>query len=166
MTAPGICGLAQTYASIGNSIAELLGSKHRLDTFQSNPQATNLVDAAVARPINDSDVLDEILEIGVVQGSVEATLGMNVRKSGRTTELTTGQINLLNATIDVSYGSGRTARFENQLVSGPMSQGGDSGSLVVAGDELKAVGLLFAGSSQSTIFSPIQAVLDCLGVTI
>jgi hypothetical protein len=45
-----------------------------------------------------------------------------------------------------------------------MSQGGDSGSLVVAGDSLQAVGLLFAGSDQSTVINPIQAVLDCLEV--
>jgi len=165
-TEPGVCGLARTYAEIGNAIANLLGSKHRLDSFQSRPQATNLVDAAIARPINDADILDEILEIGVVQGTVEGTLGMPVRKSGRTTGFTTGQILVVNATVDVSYGVGRTARFENQFVSGPMSQGGDSGSLVVAGDDLKAVGLLFAGSNQTTIFNPIQAVLDCLGVTI
>ena len=165
-TAPGVCGLAASFAGFGNGIANLLGSKHRLETVRANPQATNLVDAAVARPINESDILDEILEIGVVQGTVEAVLGMQVRKSGRTTELTTGQITLLNATIDVSYGSGLKARFENQLVAGAMSQGGDSGSLLVAGDELKAVGLLFAGSDQTTIFNPIQAVLDCLKVNI
>lgn len=165
-TSPGDCSLANAYVELGNALASLFGSKHRLDTFRSNPQATNLADAAVARPINDSDVKDEILEIGVVQGSLEATLGMPVRKSGRTTGFTTGEINLVNATVNVSYGSGRTARFENQLVAGPMSQGGDSGSLVVHGDSLRAVGLLFAGSSQSTIFNPIQAVLDCLAVTI
>jgi hypothetical protein len=102
----------------------------------------------------------------VVSGTLEATLGMAVRKSGRTTGLTTGTINVVDATISVSYGVGRTATFENQLVAGPMSQGGDSGSLVVAGDALKAVGLLFAGSDQSTIFNPIQAVLDCLNITI
>jgi hypothetical protein len=79
---------------------------------------------------------------------------------------TTGEINLVNATVSVSYGAGKTARFENQLVAGPMSQGGDSGSLVVHGDSLQAVGLLFAGSSQSTIFNQIQAVLDCLAITI
>ena len=163
---PGICGLAKSYAALGNAIAMLLGSKHRLDIFQKNLQATNQADAAVAKPVNDSDVKDEILEIGVVQGTVAATLGMAVRKSGRTTGFTTGQITLINATVDVSYGSGRVARFENQLVAGPMSQGGDSGSLVVAGDALKAVGLLFAGSNQTTIFSPIQAVLDCLQVTL
>ena len=163
---PGACDLAGTYASLGNAIAGLLGSKHRVDTFQSNPQATNLVDAAVARPINDDDVLDEIIEIGTIQAMKEPSLGMSVRKSGRTTSFTTGQISLINATVNVSYGSGRTARFENQLVSGPMSQGGDSGSLLVSGDSQHAVGLLFAGSEQSTIFSPIQAVLDCLEVSI
>jgi len=45
-----------------------------------------------------------------------------------------------------------------------MSEGGDSGSLLVAGDSRKAVGLLFAGSNQATIFSPIQAVLDLLQI--
>ncbi len=165
-TEPGICDIAETYASLGNAIAGFLGSKHRVNAQQSDPQAVNLVDAAVAKPVNDSDVLDEILEIGTIEGSEEGSLGMSVRKSGRTTSFTTSQINLINATVDVNYGSGRTARFENQLVSGPMSQGGDSGSLLVAGDSLHAVGLLFAGSNQSTIFNPIQAVLDCLEVDI
>ena len=165
-TEPGTCDIADTYASLGNAFAGLFGSKHRLNTQRSDPQAVNLVDAAVAKPVNDSDVLDEILEIGTIIGSEEGLLGMSVRKSGRTTSFTTSQINLINATVDVNYGSDRTARFENQFVSGPMSQGGDSGSLLVAGDSLHAVGLLFAGSNQSTIFNPIQAVLDCLEVEI
>jgi len=91
---------------------------------------------------------------------------MSVRKSGRTTEFTTGTITVLNATVNVSYGVGQVARFENQIVTTPMSQGGDSGSLLVAGDALHAVGLLFAGSDQATIHNPIQAVLDCLEVDI
>lgn len=165
-TQPGVCSLASAYAGFGNALARLLGSSHRLEVYQTNPQAVNQVDAAVARPVNDADLLDEILEIGVVSGKTTATLGMPVRKSGRTTGFTTGTINVLQATVDVSYGSGRVARFENQLVAGPMSQGGDSGSLVVSGDALQAVGLLFAGSAQTTVFSPIQAVLDCLEVDI
>ena len=165
-TEPGICNLANSYVSVGNAIANLLGSKHRVDSYQANPQATNLVDAAVAKPLRDEDVLDEILEVGVVQGTLDASIGMSVRKSGRTTGFTTGQINLINATVNVNYGSGRSARFENQLVGGAMSQGGDSGSLCVAGDSLKAVGLLFAGSDQSTVFNPINEVLDCLEIVI
>ena len=155
--APPTCSLAKGIADFGNMLATLTGSKHQLQAIQADTAASNEVDAAVARPINDSDVLDEILEIGVVSGTLPATLGMSLRKSGRTTELTTGEVNVLAATVTVSYGPGRSALFENQIVAGPMSQGGDSGSLVVAGDSLQAVGLLFAGSDQSTVINPIQA---------
>ena len=158
------CGIASTYAGFGNAVASLLGSRHRVTVLQANPQAVNLTDAAVARPINDSDVLDEILNIGEITGTTEGVLGMQVRKSGRTTEFTTGIITTVETTVNVNYGLGRVATFENQLVAGPMSEGGDSGSLVVAADSQEAVGLLFAGSTQSTIFNPIQAVLDCLNV--
>lgn len=163
---PGTCELANAYAVAGNLLARALGSSHRVTVYQAHPQAVNLVDAAVARPVNDGDILDEILEIGVVMGAAPAVLGMSVRKSGRTTGLTTGTITVLHATVDVSYRGGRTARFEDQIVTSPMSQGGDSGSLLVRGDALLAVGLLFAGSDQSTIHSPIEAVLDCLEVTL
>jgi hypothetical protein len=47
-----------------------------------------------------------------------------------------------------------------------MSQPGDSGSLLVAANSLQAVGLLFAGSDQTTIYNPIQAVLESLEVTL
>ena len=67
--------------------------------------------------------------------------------------------------MDVSYGAGRTARFEGQLVAGGMSQGGDSGSLVVDGNSNNAVGLLFAGSTSTTIFCPIEEVLNILNIT-
>ena len=165
-TAPSTCTTAALYAEIGNKLAQLVGSQHRLHVFRMNPQATNTVDAAVARPVDDSTVVDEILEIGVVDGTVPAALGMPVRKSGRTTGLTSGEITVMDATVNVGYGGGSTVTFENQLLTGPMSQGGDSGSLLVAGDSLRAVGLLFAGSNQSTVYNPIQAVLDCLSVDI
>jgi len=163
---PGTCSLANSFAELGNAIAKTLKSTHRVQTIKANPQAANLADCAVARPVNDSDISDEILNIGLVSGTIGASLGMPVRKSGRTTGFTTGEITVLDATVNVSYGAGRTARFDNQIVTGPMSKGGDSGSLVVAGDALKAVGLLFAGSDQTTIINPIQAVLDCLSITI
>lgn len=164
--APPTCSIAQGIAEFANKLATLTSSKHQLQAIQADPSATNQVDAAIARPINDVDIDDGILEIGVVNGTVPAMLGMPVRKSGRTTEFTTGEITVLAATVTVSYGPSRNAVFENQIVTGPMSQGGDSGSLVVHGDSLQAVGLLFAGSDQSTVINPIQAVLDCLEVTI
>lgn len=68
----------------------------------------------------------------------------------------------MNATVNVGYGT-KTARFTGQVVTTPMSQG-DSGSLIVDGTENKAVGLLFAGSNLSTIFTPIDRVLAALNV--
>ncbi len=162
-TEPGTCSIANLYAEIGNLVATLLGSSQRVTTV-TQQEAVNYIDAAVARPSNDGDVLDEILDIGTVNGVADGMLGMEVRKSGRTTGYTEGQINLIDATVNVSYGVGRTARFDGQMVAGPMSQGGDSGSLVVDKNSNQAVGLLFAGSNSSTIFSPIQKVLDTLQV--
>ena len=126
---------------------------------------TNLVDAALARAAV-GDLRMDILEIGVPEGVSEAALGMQVRKSGRTTELTTGQIMVLDSTVKVQYSAGRVAVFDNQILTSAMSQGGDSGSLLVTSDATLAVGLLFAGSDTVTIHSPIQMVLDQLDVEI
>jgi hypothetical protein len=163
---PGSCGIAASFAALGNLLASLAGSKHQVQVVRADPQATNLVDAAVARPLDDSQILDEIMEIGPVTGTTLPILGMGVRKSGRTTGFTTGTITVLDTTVEVSYGLGRTAQFENQIVTTAMSQGGDSGSCLMDGDSSLAVGLLFAGSDQATIHNPIQAVLDCLEVTL
>jgi hypothetical protein len=126
--------------------------------------ASNLVDAAVAKPLDEEDILDEILEIGMVRGTTPITLGMPVRKSGRSTGLSTGKINVLDSTVTINYSGNRKARFENQILTSPMSQGGDSGSLLVAENSGLAVGLLFAGSDLVTIHNPIHIVLDKLQV--
>jgi hypothetical protein len=162
---PAACSIANSYVNIGNWVASRLGSKHRLTAYQYHPFATNIMDVALARPVGPSDLLDEIMEIGAVTESSEAVLGLSVMKSGRTTALTTGTINILDATVTVNYGSDRTATFDNQIVSTPMSEGGDSGSLLVAADTKTAVGLLFAGSSQATLFNPIQPILTNMQVS-
>ena len=81
---------------------------------------------------------------------------MEVKKSGRTTGLTTGTVQLLDASVQVGYGGGRTALFTNQILTTNMSKGGDSGSLLVDGEGNKAVGLLFAGSVVVTIHNPLS----------
>jgi hypothetical protein len=161
---PAACSVARAYACIGNRLARLAGSHHQVQVFQAFPGATNLIDAALARPILDSDVLDENLEIGAINGQTEAALSLEVCKSGRTTAFTKGTISVLDATVTVNYGEERTATFDHQIVSTPMSEGGDSGSLLVASQTKQAVGLLFAGSSQATLFNPIQAVLKVLKI--
>jgi hypothetical protein len=127
----------------------------------------NQLDAALAIPKDANMFSKEIMQIGVITGTKPPTLGMSVRKFGRTTGFTTGQITLINATIDVGYSTQKgkqTARFTGQVMTTGMSQGGDSGSLIVDGSSQNAVGLLFAGSGTATIFTPIERVLSKLGV--
>jgi len=128
------------------------------------PTATNLVDAAVARPIDQGDILDESLEIGSVNEETSPELGMAVCKSGRTTGYTTGTISVIDATVMINYSSDLPATYEEQIITTPMSNGGDSGSLLVAKDTSQAVGLLFAGSSQTTIHNSIKNVFSSLNV--
>ena len=163
---PPDCGWAQGLAAVANAAAKLVGSSHRLQAYQSNPDARNRVDAALANPIDPLDIRPEVLEIGEIQGVTTAELGRSVRKSGRTTGFTLGEIVVIGATISVNYGPSRRARFVDQIITTPMSAPGDSGSLLVAGDAPEAVGLLFAGSDQATIHNPISAVLEELDVEI
>ncbi|MDZ4768621.1 MAG: hypothetical protein SGJ24_05795 [Chloroflexota bacterium] len=128
----------------------------------------NRVDGAVARPINAAAFSDAIQNIGAITGTKGVTLGMRVRKYGRTTDYTEGKVTLINATVNVGYSTAagqKSARFVGQVITEPMSKGGDSGSLIVDAEGQNAVGLLFAGSDLATIFTPIDVVLDALNVT-
>lgn len=162
--APSDCPVATGTANFLNSIARLFGSSVQLQAIDQ--QATeNLVDAAIARPINPDDVKNEILEIGTIQGAIEGELGMAIKKSGRTTGFTTGEIQQVDVSVNVQYGEGQIAQFTDQLMAGAMSQGGDSGSAVLD-DSNNLVGLLFAGSDTSTIMNRIQNVFSKLGVSL
>ena len=156
---PPTCSFARLVEGLINLLARLTGSSHRLRTYRSTPNAVNQVDAALARPLDERLLADEILDIGVVGGITAAQLGMNVRKSGRSSGYTTGQVRVVETTLNVDY-DGRVATFENQIMTGSMSEPGDSGALLVTAEGLLAVGLLFAGSQQATVFNPIQAVLN------
>jgi hypothetical protein len=127
----------------------------------------NLVDAAIAGgEFHDLD--REIYWTGYVRGwrrRAEVTVGTIVQKTGRTTNYTTGRITAINATVDVGYGSGRVARFRDQIITTNMSAGGDSGSLITTLDDV-AVGLLFAGSAVATIVNQIEHVRSLLRVEV
>nr|WP_228035372.1 S1 family peptidase [Oculatella sp. LEGE 06141] len=125
---------------------------------------SNFIDAAIARVMNANDVLPEIVDIGrVQQPPIEAALYQSVRKRGRTTLQTVGNIVDLSADIRVVVGN-QIANFENQLAIIGMGQlfssGGDSGSLIVDALNRQPVGLLFAGGRDVTFANPIAAVLS------
>jgi hypothetical protein len=159
------CPVGSGAAVFLNALAALTGSRTRLKV--ARPMASeNLVDCAIAAPISESDVKNEILGYGAIAGTAEGSLGMAVKKSGRTTGLTTGTIDQIDVTVSVSYGAGKTATFVDQLLAGGnMSQGGDSGSAVLTADN-RLVGLLFAGGNSTTILNRIQNVFQLLQVTL
>jgi hypothetical protein len=125
-----------------------------------NTAGRNRVDCALALPDDPALVSPAILGIGVPAGIAPGTLGTAVQKSGRTTGRTTGEILQIDVSVKVNYG-GQSATFVDQLMAGPLSQAGDSGSAVLD-MEGRVVGLLFAGSATHTLLNPIQAVLDAL----
>jgi hypothetical protein len=96
--------------------------------------------------------------------NTSATLGTQVKKSGRTTGYTEGRIVQVDVTSQVSYGPGQ-ATFHDQLMASGMSAPGDSGAAVLDADDY-VVGLLFAGSDVATLINPIQLVLQLLDVEI
>lgn len=122
----------------------------------------NYVDAALGQG-NFDDLDREIYWSGHVKGIGPPDLGMTLYKTGRTTGHSSGYIIGINATVMVNYGGGKVAKFCKQIMTTPMSQGGDSGSLMIDKDN-QAVGLLFAGSSSVTIANDIQHVMQALQV--
>lgn len=158
------CSTAQGIAGILNTIAQTLGSDTRLQAVKEQVPE-NFVDAAIAKPVNPDDIREEILEIGTVQGIVQGQLGMTVTKSGRTTGLTSDKIEQVDVSANVQYGQNQTATFTDQLMAGPMSQGGDSGSAILD-DNNNLVGLLFAGSENSTIINRIENVFSALEISL
>jgi hypothetical protein len=161
---PSECSFANAVISVFNLGCQVINSNTRYKVAKVQAEE-NLVDAAIARPLNPADVKDEVLNIGPIQGSVEGELGMAIKKSGRTTGFTTGEIQQVDVTANVQYGAGQIALFTDQLLAGAMSQGGDSGSAVLD-DSNRLTGLLFAGSDTTTIINRIENVFSALGISL
>lgn len=160
----------------GKNPADQIAILERFVSINFAAGSANIVDCATGWAWPDR-VRKELMYIsgGVIQyfrvGStpVAATLGMQVGKSGRTTQLTRGGVTAVAATINVSYGGGRVARFTNQIAvrtpGSDFSAGGDSGSLIWTWDARRApVALLFAGGGGTTFGNPIATVLARLDV--
>ncbi len=123
----------------------------------------NQVDAAVAE-VPFHDFTREIYYLGYVNATyAPVAVGDIVKKTGRTTNFTTGRVTSVNATVNVNYGGGKVGKFVNQVITTSMSAGGDSGSVVLDSAN-NAIGLLFAGSTLVTIINNIQFVQALLNV--
>ena len=147
----------------GTAPADVIGRLARFVPIKFDGTC-NYVDAAVA------EVPFHLIDRDIYWNGYPATtakaaaIGMIVKKTGRTTNFTTGRVTALAATVNVNYG-GQVAKFCNQVITTNMSAGGDSGSMVLD-LENNPVGLLFAGSSVATILNPIALVQLALQVRV
>ena len=161
-TQPADCSVAERVANIGNRLIKLIRPAYEIRFYKLN-NSTNIVDCAVAKPVNANLIGEDIVELGAVSGVGVAQENMWVQKSGRTTGVTSGQVTAMGVTLKVSLSDGESGWFSDQVVSDLYCQPGDSGSLILE-KENKAVGLLFAGSDSHCVFNRIQNVFNLLEV--
>ena len=150
----------------------------------SLPMGGNAVDVGIAQVT--PGMVDEsgaILNVGTISAStLNASVGLAVKKMGRTTGLTRSSVSAINGAFSITYenecagGTSFTQSYTNQVVIANsrcgFQNGGDSGSLLVEDVDTnpRAVGLCFAGSvtcsrSAIAIANPIGAVLSWAGAT-
>lgn len=123
----------------------------------------NRIDAALADPISPEIITPEVLGLGMIVGMASVEVGQRVWKSGRTTGVTQGRVRAISAALNVAMGDAGVAMFEDQIVTSPMGEPGDSGSAGLTEDR-HIFGLLFAGSGQATIFNRIQNIAEILRI--
>ena len=133
--------------------------------------ARNYADAAIASIDDGVEVSpgEQFAEQGNywIEGWTTVSRGDTVRKSGRTTGVTSGQVTNTNASFLVWYGD-QSAYFADQIVVSQQdwsfAGAGDSGSAVDRGGEF--VGLVFAGSETHAVISKAEHILAGLGVAL
>ena len=128
---------------------------------------TNVVDAAVAQltTAHTCSMVNNLYTPSTT--TVAPSVGLAVKKVGRTSGLTNGTISGVNVTINVNYGSPGVATFVNQIyVASNFIRSGDSGSMMVTQSGNNPVGLNFAGSSGASFANPISNVLQSLNASI
>ena len=140
----------------GGSSEDALGTLFDFSEIARNQPTTT--DSALVQ-VDPSDLEKTVLGVGEFAGFTEPTVDETYTKSGRTTGVTTGELQARDVRIRVGGYYDEPTVFTGVTVFGPMSAGGDSGSLIgIAEDGFRATHLLFAGSDRSTIGIPVPAV--------
>jgi hypothetical protein len=127
------------------------------------------LDVSIAAPVSD-DVYELAIECGGpgVYEFAEAEVDMIVQKTGQTTGLTCGVVDL------IDYDSGHYGSENDIWIDGDgndFSMGGDSGSLYLERDHpeghpwRRVVGIHWGGSGNDGVGHHIQAVIDDLDLT-
>jgi hypothetical protein len=137
----------------GGTANERIARLSRFGNLDLSGINSNLFDAAIGELLPGINYRARICGIGKVTGVTQALEGMIVRKHGRTTGYTRGQVSdeSYDAIVGMDHANPNvTAKFSNQMRIDrirpypAIGLGGDSGSLVVGTPKAQAVGLYFA----------------------
>ena len=141
----------------------------RFKTEKETP--INYVDCAIARLFNPETISDRIATVGKVKGKAKAVLNQKIKKVGKMTGKTEGEVTIIGAELLVDVDND-IALFSDQVIAKIESLGGDSGSAVL-NEANEIIGLFFAGISQNDklpytigIINDIDRVLDSFEVKI
>ena len=135
------------------------------------PGAENYADAAIGSIDGgiDTSYGEQFDEGGNywIEGWTEVSIGDTVRKSGRTTGVTTGEVTDINVSVYLEYGD-QTVRFVDQIQvaqdNWSFAGAGDSGSAVDKDGEF--VGLVFAGTEDYVYINKAQHIIDELDIAV
>jgi ribosomal protein L21E len=163
--------IVQPGTADGGGVADEVGQLETYIPIDFSPGAINYADAAIGSIDSavGASAGEQFAESGDywIDGWTTVSTGDIVRKSGRTTGVTTGSVLYTNATVYVTYGS-QTAEFEDLIVVSQtnysFSQPGDSGSAVDKNGQF--VGLLFAGSADRAVICKAQHIIQGLGIAL
>lgn len=170
-------------APLGSRITQpggLDGGNEKTDTIATlskfipyDTAGYNIVDAAIAEiepgtEFYTSAVVDDDNVVSMITDVRSADVGDRVKKHGRTSGKTTGEVIDTDFTTTMPYPGDKTLVFKDQLLINLDSYSGDSGSLIFDEDGY-AVGLLIGGSitedgERYAVANKIKNVAAMLGI--
>jgi len=114
-----------------------------------------------------SALLDPLVRNSWIEGWTGVSIGDTLRKSGRTTGVTMGEVTHTNVSVVVGYDD-KSAYFVDQIAvaqdNWSFAAPGDSGSGVDKGGEF--VGLIFAGSEDFVVICKAEHIIDGLDIAV
>ncbi len=155
----------------GGRLADRVGELEAYIPIDFGPDAQNYADAAIGSI--DTGVSgsagEQFDERGNywIEGWTEVSRGDYVRKSGRSTGVTTGKVVHTNASVWINYGD-ESAYFVDQIVveqeDWSFGKQGDSGAAV--DKDGRFVGLVFGGSETRAVICKAEYIIDGLGIAV
>ena len=137
---------------------DCVGTVVRHSHWEYGRNANNKTDAAIY-VYNSTGLSRQIISIGQPLGIQNPSIGLAVRKRGRTTLITTGTITHLHY-ICIVAGN----RFIEQIKTTGMVDNGDSGSILMCTNNRRKVGLIMAKGSNYAVANCMVHVMRELGI--